>query len=187
MTDTTSSHSAGTRAAAALLASSGVGQWVLDSSQSSVRINHKTMWGLVTVRGRFTEVSGAGEIRPDGTATGALDVAASSVDTSHKKRDEHLRSADFFDVATHPTITFAAHKVSLEPTGLSITGTLTVRGITRPLSLTGSLLDATSDAVTVESGAVVDRSLFSMGWNRLGMLTGPATVSVVARFTRQPG
>ncbi|MFB7510289.1 YceI family protein, partial [Streptomyces broussonetiae] len=83
------------------------GTWQLDPSASAVSLRHKTMWGLVTVKGAFTAVSGAGEVRPDGSATGTVTLEAASLDTKHAKRDTHLRSADFFDADQHPEITFA--------------------------------------------------------------------------------
>ncbi len=78
------------------------GLWQLDATRSTVAISHVTMWGMVTVKGTFTGVSGEGEVRPDGTVRGAVTLDAASLDTKHTKRDEHLRSADFFDVEHHP-------------------------------------------------------------------------------------
>jgi polyisoprenoid-binding protein YceI len=67
-----------------------------------------------------------------------ISIDARGVDTREPKRDEHLRSADFFDVATHPTVTFKSTNVEA-PRGLAgdlrVTGDLTIRGVTRPITL----------------------------------------------------
>jgi polyisoprenoid-binding protein YceI len=82
----------------------GAGPWVLDASGSSVHLRHKTMWGLVTVRGVFGHVDAVGEIGRDGTVPGRMELVVASLDTKHKKRDKHLRSRDFFDADDHPLI-----------------------------------------------------------------------------------
>ena len=80
------------------------GSWQLVPARSSVRFKNKTFWGLVTVTGEFTDVRGAGQITANGAVSGGLDIRASSLKTGIRKRDEHLRSADFFDVEKHPEI-----------------------------------------------------------------------------------
>jgi polyisoprenoid-binding protein YceI len=64
------------------------------------------VFGLVKVKGVFGQVAGAAVISAAGEATGTITVAAASIDTGLKKRDDHLRSADFFDAAKYPDITF---------------------------------------------------------------------------------
>ena len=90
------------------LLASGVlaGAWQLDAARTSVTLRSKSVWGLVSVRGRFTEVSGNGVVTPGGTVNGQVVIDAKSVDTHNAKRDQHLRSAEFFNVDEHPTITF---------------------------------------------------------------------------------
>src|SRR6476646_11528646 len=82
------------------------GTWTLDTARSEVRLKSRSMWGLAPVKGVFREVTGNGTVSASGDVTGTITVAARSVDTTNKTRDEHPRSADFFDAATHPATTF---------------------------------------------------------------------------------
>lgn len=175
----------------------GPSRWILDPARSSVTLRHKTMWGLVTVRGAFGDLAGQAEIGADGSARGRLEIGAASLDTGNAKRDKHLRSADFFGADAHPRIVAVLDRAELHGDGLhraglaggagatvTVTGQLTVAGITRPLTFTATLAEVTESAVTVRAEAEVDRGQFDMTWNQLGMLRGPARVSVLARFTR---
>ncbi len=161
------------------------GLWQLDTTASTVAVRHKTFWGLVTVKGTFSAVTGTGEVRPDGSAVGTITVDASSIDTGNAKRDEHLRSADFFDVANHPEFTFAVRSAELRPDDtVHIVGQLTVRGISRPTSFTARLTGADATGLTLDTEFTVDRDQFGMGWNQLGMIRGLTTVAATLRFTR---
>jgi polyisoprenoid-binding protein YceI len=161
------------------------GSWQLDPAGSSVAIQHKTIWGLATVRGTFAGVSGSGEIRPDGTASGRLEIDAASINTKNAKRDTHLRSADFFNVEAHPQIVAEIGPVARQgDASAAVAGTLTVAGVSRPLSLTAKITEASPDAITMQAAAEFDRADFGMTWNQLGMVKGNAAVSVTARFTR---
>lgn len=163
------------------------GLWQLDAAASTVAVRQKTMWGLVTVKGTFTAVGGQGEVRPDGSAAGALTLDAASLDTKNKKRDEHLRSADFFDAANHPEITFAVRGAELRGGGtVQVSGQLTVRGISHPQPLTAQLISADADALTLETEFTVDRAEFGLGWNQMGMMRGLTAVTATLRFTRIP-
>jgi polyisoprenoid-binding protein YceI len=161
------------------------GVWQLDAAASTVALRHKTMWGLVTVKGAFGVVGGQGEVRPDGSATGTLTLDAATLDTKNKKRDEHLRSADFFDAASHPEITFAVRSAEVR-TGdtVGVSGQLSVRGISRPQSLTARLVGADADALTLDTEFTVDRAEFGLGWNQMGMIRGLTTVAATLRFVR---
>ncbi|MFF7309288.1 YceI family protein [Streptomyces sp. NPDC008137] len=164
------------------------GLWQLDATASTVGIRHKTMWGLVTVKGGFGVLSGTGEVRPDGSAVGTLTFDVASLDTGNAKRDTHLRSADFFDADHHPEITFAARGAELrDGDQVHVTGQLTVRGISRPLSLTARLTDGGATGLTLDTEFSVDRDQFGMGWNQLGMIRGRTAVTATLRFVRTTG
>jgi polyisoprenoid-binding protein YceI len=163
------------------------GSFQLDPARSAVSITHKTIWGLVTVRGSFAKVSGSAEILPDSSGRGRLEIDASSLDTKNAKRDEHLRSKDFFNAADHAQIIVDLTEAARHGTDtVTATGTLTAAGQTRPLSLTAHLSDITAEAVTLTADTEINRADFGMTWNQLGMLKGNAHVSVTARFVRQP-
>ncbi|MBO4259156.1 YceI family protein [Streptomyces griseorubiginosus] len=161
------------------------GLWQLDAAASTVALRHKTMWNLVTVKGTFTGVGGQGEVKGDGSATGTITLDAASLDTKNKKRDEHLRSADFFDVDNHPEITFAVRSAELRSGDtVEVTGQLTVRGISRPQTVTARLAGKDADALTLDTEFTVDRAEFGLGWNQMGMIRGLTTVTATLRFVR---
>ena len=163
----------------------GPANWQLDPSSSTVTFSHKSIWGLVTVRGEFSDLSGSAEILPDGSARGRLEIAAGSLDTKHAKRDKHLRSADFFNADKHPQIivdiTTATRR---DGDNVAASGTLTVAGQTKPLALTAAITEATDQSVTLTADTQIDRADFGMSWNQLGMVKGLAQVHVVARFVK---
>ncbi|HTQ55829.1 MAG TPA: YceI family protein [Bryobacteraceae bacterium] len=93
---------------------------------------------IANVRGEFSKVSGTVRFDPDNLAgsgiTAEIDVA--SLNTREPDRDNHLRSADFFDAANHPTMKFVSTKVEPDgPEGYTVSGDLTIRGTTRPVVL----------------------------------------------------
>ncbi len=168
-------------------ATSGTSQpsWQLDPDGSSVTFQHKSIWGLVTVRGSFGKVSGSGEILADGSGRGHLEIDAASLDTKHSKRDVHLRSADFFNTGKHPQIVVDLTRITRQGSdSATAEGTLTVVGRTRPLSLTARLTEDSDSAITLTADTEINRADFGMTWNRLGMVSGNAQISVVARFVR---
>lgn len=164
----------------------GPGRWTLDAAGTSVRIQHRTIWGLVNVKGVFTKVSGEGEVLAGGGAHGSITIDAASLDTKNAKRDKHLRSADLFDVDKHPSIVFTATGVT--PTGngtAQVTGELTVLGVSHALSFTAEASEVSADAVTLTAEVQVDRKEFGMTWNQANMLKPLTFVTIAARFTRQ--
>lgn len=164
--------------------------WQLDPHGSSVTFTHKHTWGLHTVQGRFTRVTGSGEILADGSGRGRLAIDASSLDTKNSQRDTHLRSKAFFNTDEHPQIivdiTTATRKggagAADAAEAAEATGSLTVAGITRPVTVRAQLVEATGEAVTLTAETDISRADFGMTWNFAGIVRGPAHVRVVARF-----
>jgi polyisoprenoid-binding protein YceI len=160
------------------------GTWVLDPIASSVRLKAMVM-GLIPVNGRFSELTGSGIVGPDGQIRGTLVVTTASIDTRNKRRDTHLRSADFFDSDNHRDISFAADGVLLREQGAEVTGTLTVRGQTRPLSLQAAVSVHGDGEIRLDAVARINRADFGITWNALGLTSMSATVTVHAVFVRE--
>ena len=160
------------------------GDWTLDPARSEIRLASKSMWGLVPVKGVFGRVSGSGTVSTAGDVNGTITVAAGSIDTKNKKRDEHLRSADFFDAENHPSLTFGVDGVTLSGDGASVTGTLTVRDRTRPLSFDAKVSSFDGAEVGLDAEVKVNRADFGLTWNKMGMTSMDNTIIIHAVFSR---
>ena len=114
--------------------------WQIDAGHSDIsfRIRHF----MSRVRGTFKQWEGTitGDSADWAKASVTVTIQTESIDTGNERRDNDLRSDSFFDAANHPTITFTSTKVETHGTELSITGDLTIRGVTRPVVLTGTFL-----------------------------------------------
>ena len=161
------------------------GSWTLDPSRSQVRLSSKSMWGLVSVKGVFTDVSGTGTVSPSGAVSGTITVAAGSVDTKNKKRDVHLRSADFFDAGNHPSITVSVDGIAPSGTDAQVTGTLAVRDRTRPVAFDAKVSAVDAAEVWLDAEIRVNRADFGLTWNQMGMASMDNTITVHAVFTRE--
>jgi polyisoprenoid-binding protein YceI len=159
------------------------GTWVIDPAGSSAAFASKTFWGLATVRGTFGAVSGTGTVAGDGTASGELVLDASGLSTGNAKRDEHLRSKDFFSTGEHPSVIVRISSAKLTGGTVTGSGTIEAAGRTQPLTFTGRAA-ASDGAVTLTAEATVSHRALGMTWNRLGMLSAVTTGSVTARFVR---
>lgn len=162
----------------------GVGRWTLDPDGSSVAFTNKTFWGLATVRGVFSDISGEGEIADDGSVSGRLQIGAASVNTKIKPRDKHLRSADFFHVDEHPHIVFEAQSATIDADSVTFDGQLTIVGQTAPLKVVGRVTDISDKAVTVNADVELDRRDYGVSGNQIGMMSNTTNLQVTARFTR---
>lgn len=161
----------------------GAGNWTLSPERSSVTFRNKTLWGLATVTGRFAQFSGEG--RANGGVSGRVVIRAASLRTGIRKRDEHLRSADFFDVENHPEITVEVTEAHLSgPDGARLGATLTVRGASRPIELPVSVQVLDSGAVEVAGQCRVERGEFGVSGNLLGMVGPTTTLSATLVFIR---
>jgi polyisoprenoid-binding protein YceI len=158
------------------------GTWTLDPSRTTVTFQTKAMW-VLKVKGTFVAAGGGGTISEDGTLQGTLVFDAASIDTGNKKRDDHLRSPEFFGVETHPTITFTASTAAVHGPGqVQVKGQLTISGQTRPVTVLAEV-SAAGDTATVRTETDIDRSEWGVTWAKMG--AGLANhVVVEARFTK---
>jgi polyisoprenoid-binding protein YceI len=150
------------------------GSWRVDPETSKLTFSSRGTFGLLPVRGTFGSYEG--ELEVDARkASGELRIDAASLDTKNKKRDTHLRSADFFHVTEHPTVTFSL--IELVPSAddtLKLTGTLRIRDneLTLETPAQASQLDA--DRLLIETKVSVDRAAAGVGWSKMGMIQGKA-------------
>jgi polyisoprenoid-binding protein YceI len=146
-----------------------VGTWKVDPVHSSVEFQVKHL-GIATVKGQFKDFEGTFEVGPDGaSARGTVKVA--SIDTREPQRDEHLRSADFFEVDTYPEITFSSTAIrQLDEDTFEIDGDFTIHGVTRPLTLKATLEGTETDPqgnprIGLSATAQINRSDHEMKFN----------------------
>jgi polyisoprenoid-binding protein YceI len=159
--------SAAAPAAAATALPAGV--WKVDPVHSSVEFHVKHL-GIATVKGAFKEFEGTLEVGPDGAVAYGT-VKTASVDTREPQRDDHLRSADFFEVDTYPEIGFRS--TAIRPTGedeFEIVGDLSIHGVTRSVTLHASLEGTEqdhqgNDRVGISANGQINRSDFEMRFN----------------------
>ncbi|HEY2791757.1 MAG TPA: YceI family protein [Micromonosporaceae bacterium] len=149
--------------------SAAVGTWTLDAAATTINVHTKAMWGMVKVNARFRALEGSGAVGADGSVTGSLTVDAASVDSGVAKRDQHLRTKDFFEVETHPTFVYEASAVTPAGDGsFTIAGTFTVHGQARPLAVTATATPDGADRVTVHGTAELDRTEWGLNWTKMG-------------------
>ncbi|MFI0736616.1 YceI family protein [Streptomyces sp. NPDC021100] len=148
------------------------GDWTIDPVHST--LGFMVRHAMVTnVRGSFHEYQGT--LHLDGTdpsrSTAAIDITVASVDTGMKDRDAHLRKEDFFDVERFPLMTFRSTAAqSLGGDTYRLTGDLTIKDVTRPVTLdlefNGSAVDAYgTERVGFEGRAEIQRSDWGLSWN----------------------
>jgi polyisoprenoid-binding protein YceI len=148
------------------------GTYDIDASHSTIGFVARHAM-IAKVRGAFNEIEGAGHFDADDPTRSTLEVVirTASVDTRNADRDGHLRSADFFDVDNHPTMTFASTEVeAVDESTYAVTGDLTIKGVTRPVvfdvQLGGTAVDPWGNTrLGLEGSAVVNRKDWDLTWN----------------------
>ena len=163
------------------------GVWNLVPDRSTITFKIRNMWGLLRVKGQFTEFSGDGQLTSKGAVYGRLDIRAASLRTGIGRRDQHLRSADFFDVERYPEISVVV--TALEPTtgnAADLRASFTIKGVNEPVPLPVRIAELNDGSVRISGEAKVDRSQFGLGWNRFGVISPTATVAAEAIFARAP-
>jgi polyisoprenoid-binding protein YceI len=139
------------------------GTWALDPVHSTIGFELPYLAG--TFRGTFRDVAAklAGE-----SLKGSAKVAG--VDVKDENLSAHLQSPEFFDVERYPELSFESRQVELAGEGLTVRGEITIRGITKPVELTGKISDVHADAygndrINVNLSTTVDRTEFGLNWN----------------------
>jgi polyisoprenoid-binding protein YceI len=160
-------------AVTALPAAAEVETYTIDQSHSMV--GFKIRHFVSKVPGRFDDYSGTLTVDRENLAVTKIEVEinAASIDTDNDDRDAHLRSPDFFDVENSPTITFKSTKVT--PKGkekATVEGTLTMRGVTKPVTMEVDILGYSPDAwggfrAGYEATVTIDRKEFGIVWNKV--------------------
>jgi polyisoprenoid-binding protein YceI len=146
------------------------GTYSVDSRHSNVGFEVRHM-GIATVRGSFRRFQGAVDASGEAPVlAGTVEVA--SVDTGDEDRDAHLTAPDFFDAPSYPEISFrSVGGVATEGGQVRLTGEITIKGVTKPLELTGVVAENGADPlgnerVGLELAGVIDRREFGLAWNQ---------------------
>jgi polyisoprenoid-binding protein YceI len=182
---------------AALVVSSlaSASDWTIDSAHSLAEFDVKHM-AVSTVNGSLGEVTGAVKLDDKDASKSTFDVKidVKGLTTKVAKRDDHLRSADFFDVEKFPTITFVSKKadakqsfVKIEGTKATITGVLTIKGVSKDVTLTGTLADSVNPFTKAKTRGFtattqINRKDFGLVWN-MALETGGVLVSDEVNIT----
>jgi polyisoprenoid-binding protein YceI len=157
--------------------------WAIDPTHTNVEFAVRHLM-ITTVKGRFAEVSGTvvlDDANP-AAATAEITIGAASIDTREPQRDAHLRSGDFFQAETYPSLTFRSTSVrAIAPEGFTLVGDLTIKGVTREVELAVTSEGRTKDPWGGERAGYsavtrIKRSDFGLTWNQL-LETGGVAVS----------
>jgi polyisoprenoid-binding protein YceI len=148
-------------------------QWDFDLSHSSIGFHVRHLM-ISKVHGRFSSWTGSLHLDPIDPTQSRVEVQidAASIDTKEPKRDDHLRSADFFDAANFPHLTFKSTRVERDGDDLAVDGELTIHGVTRPVHLkvepAGQVKDPWGGTRTGFSAkTTISRKDFGLTWNQL--------------------
>lgn len=174
-------------------AASQAGKYAIDETHSKVgfEIPHLV---ISSVEGRFTKYDGEIELADkftDSKVTANIDVT--TIDTSNGDRDKHLKSADFFDTAKYPKMTFKSKKITGSAEKFKVVGDLTIKDVTKEVTLDGKFLGVVKDAYGNEKAAFnattkINRQNFGLKWSKM-VEVGPAvgdevTISLKVQGTK---
>ena len=148
--------------------------WNIDSSHTRAGFSVKHLV-ISDVKGEFAKTAGKAQIDDADVSKSSVEVTieVGSIDTRDEKRDNHLKSADFFDAAKFPAITFKSTKVVAGKDGaLTIDGNLTMHGVTKPVTLEGSITKAITDpwGLTRRGASFtgkLDRKEWGVSWSKV--------------------
>lgn len=169
--------------------------WQVDAAHSEV--NFRVRHFMSKVRGTFTVWGGTVAVDPANWSTAQVnvDIKTASIDTQNERRDGHLKSPDFFAADSFPSITFKSTKVEKKgKDGIVLTGLLTMKGVTKPVTLTGTMVGMQKDMqgkqrAGVEARGVINRMDYGVSWNRTvegaAMLGDEVEVEVTLELVKQ--
>jgi len=158
-------------------------QWTLDNAHSAADFTVRHMM-VTNVRGSFGELTGTINFDPANPGDSSVEalIQVASIDTGVEDRDNHLRSPDFFEVEKYPTITFKSSGVQVvDSTHAKVTGDLTIRDVTRPVTLDVEFLGQAASPfgdqrAGFEASTTINREDFGLIWNQAleagGVLVG---------------
>jgi polyisoprenoid-binding protein YceI len=163
--------------------------WTIDASHSHVEFAVRHMM-VATAKGRFADVTGTVEWNGSDLSTAVIDVVIpiDTIDTKNEQRDGHLKSPDFFDAVSFPAMTFKSTKiVPGHDNAFTIEGDLTIRGTTKPITLTaesnGQLRDPWGlDRAGFSATGKIDRLAYGLNWNA-ALETGGFVVAQDVKIT----
>jgi polyisoprenoid-binding protein YceI len=144
--------------------------WTIDNTHSGVGFQIRHF--VSKVRGKFKDVKGTITADESAWQNAVVDVEIStaSISTDNDRRDAHLRSPDFFAADSFPTIRFRSTRIERNGDAAKIYGDLTIRGVTRPVvldgTMTGIMKSAQGDRVGFEAAATINRLDYGVKWNR---------------------
>ena len=146
--------------------------WRIDPGHSDISFSIRHF--VSRVRGTFGRWAGTIVVDTMDITRGSVDVTiqATSIDTQNENRDNDLRSANFFEIEKYPTITFRSTRVEGRKDDLTVTGDLTIRGVTRPVVLKGRYLGVTAPdqrgtrRMGFEASTTINRLDYGVTWNR---------------------
>ncbi len=157
------------------------GDWTVDPAQSKLGFRTRVM-GVIPVKGTYSDFSGTLHVDPSGVATGDLHIKAASIATGIKKRDEHLRSKDFFHVDAYPHMTFDLTGLEPATDGTALlTGTLHIRDQDLPVQTPVTLAAAGAHGLRLTGTFEVNHQAAGFEFKRL-----PRRVALEASITLEP-
>jgi polyisoprenoid-binding protein YceI len=160
------------------------GTWVVDADASELTFSSRGVFGLVPVHGTFVAYEGELEVG-GGDARGELRIDAATLDTKNRKRDDHLRSADFFHATEYPTVTFTLHGLGQTVDGtFELTGTLRIRDNELALQSPIQATRLDEDRIRLETKLSVDRAAAGVGWSKMGAIQGKAHLGAAIVLVR---
>lgn len=150
-----------------------VGTYDLDPAHTTIGFSARHLV-INNIPGRFREFSGAIQYTPENIAQSSVSFTAkaASIDTGIEQRDTHLRSADFFDVARYPEITFKSTRIEKKGADSFVAhGDFTLHGVTKPLAIPFKLYGTIKDPwgktrLGVEAGLTINRQDYGVSWNQ---------------------